>query len=59
MAQMYNGHLLRPFVPLEKRSAENGEETVFVSKEDAAAARLANSLTLENRQVSCNAARMV
>lgn len=59
MAQMYNGHLLRPFVPLERRDAENGEDTDFVSNEDAAAARLANSMTLENRQVSCNAARMV
>ncbi|CAL8468580.1 g8120 [Coccomyxa elongata] len=57
--QMYNGHLLRPFVPLERRDAENGEDTDFVSNEDAAAARLANSMTLENRQVSCNAARMV
>lgn len=57
---MYNGHLLRPFVPLERRSTENdGKERVYVSNGDAAAARLANAMTLENRQVSCNAARMV
>ncbi len=56
MGQMYTGHLLRPYVPLKQRCS-NGE--VIENSQDGATARKNNAMTLESRQVSCNAARMV
>ena len=57
--QMYTGYMLRPYVPLGDRYAKDHDEAGTVSNQDAAAARFANSMALESRQVSCNAARMV
>jgi hypothetical protein len=56
---MYTGYMLRPYVPLGDRYAKDHDEAGTVSNQDAAAARFANSMALESRQVSCNAARMV
>jgi len=60
MGQMYTGHMLRPYVPLDKRSGDGHEEAINGSSSNdiANAARLASAMALDSRQVSCSAANM-